>query len=97
MTHRIIKKVFSVEKKRITLQFLQAFKARGSEEHGVMESVLPMAGGWNWVIVKVPSNPSHSESMIPYCPASFQKARANILLFPDRYMYNVYKSSAEKS
>lgn len=69
----------------------------GSEQHCLLECVLPMAGGWNWVIVKVPSNPGHSDSMNLYCPVTFQKAAANISLFLDRYMHNFYKTSAEKS
>jgi len=42
---------------------LEAFKARpdGAVSNLVQREVsLPTAGGWNWVILKVPSNPNHS-------------------------------------
>ena len=43
--------------------FLEAFKARldGAVSDLVWwEMFLPIAGGWNWMILKVPSNPNHS-------------------------------------
>ena len=42
---------------------LEAFKARldGAVSNLVKREVsLPIAGGWNYVILKVPSNPNHS-------------------------------------
>jgi len=42
---------------------LEAFQARldGAVSNLVQREVsLPIAGGWNWVILKVPSNPNHS-------------------------------------
>ena len=42
---------------------LEVFKARLDGALGNLvwwEVSLPMAGGWNWVIVKVPSNPNPS-------------------------------------
>ena len=29
------------------------------EQRGVEGGALPIAGGWNWMILKVPSNPNH--------------------------------------
>jgi len=42
---------------------LAGFKARldrALSTLGWWKGSLPMAGGWNWVICKVPSNPNHS-------------------------------------
>jgi len=43
--------------------FLEAFKARldGAVSNLVLREVsLPIAGGWNYMILKVPSSPNHS-------------------------------------
>ena len=43
--------------------FLEAFKARldGAVSNLVLREVsLPIAGGWNCMILKVPSSPNHS-------------------------------------
>jgi len=40
---------------------VQGQAGRSSEQPGLVEGVLLMAGGWNQVIFKVPSNPNHSK------------------------------------
>ena len=46
---------------------LEVFKARLDGALGSLvwwEVSLPMAGGWHWVVFKVPSNPNHSVTLL---------------------------------
>jgi len=65
---RVVRSWHGLPREAVGVPSLEAFKARLD---GVWSTVgwqkrsLRMAGGWNWIIYKVPSNPNHSVILLP--------------------------------
>ena len=65
-TQRVVSPHHRLPRETVGVPSLGAFKARLDGALGILSwfvAALPTAGGWNWMIFKVPSNPNHS--MIP--------------------------------
>jgi len=63
LTQRLVKNWHRLPREAVDAPSLDAFKARLDEALCRLiwwEAVLTMAGGWNQMIFRVPSNPNHS-------------------------------------
>ena len=62
-TQRVVRHWHRLPREAVGAPSLEVFKARLDGALGNLvwwEVSLPMAGGWNWMVFKVPSNPNHS-------------------------------------